>query len=248
MRDPQYETITRYKRHREMLLREIGDFVDVLCASERRLIAEVNAYTAHRHAQDPCVRARRRREHLEMVLRNDATLALFQRRWLVVLFVHEEGPLRLGYEDDFFLVPVAELGLVRVAEASRLLLIEKAAGRAAVFKALDERLDLRSRGEASRLPSDPPWELNDTRLERNFAIEDPIAVRVCKNDTRPEGYAQRIAAEAYSALRDSVGYREGRRLPPHPPGNRDAERWKQITKGIRDRWPKLDRTLGPFPI
>jgi hypothetical protein len=248
MTDRQYETIELYKRHREKLLPEIDEFAHALAAADQRLKADLDAYTAHRHVRDAKLRTRRRREYFDYLLRHDADLTAFQRRWRVVLFVSEQARIRLRFVDDFFLVPVESYGNIRAIDASRLLVVEKAAGRAAIFKALDQRLDLRAQGEVSRLPSDPPWELDDIRRERDFSREDPIAVKICKNGIRPNDYAQRVAARAYGTLAERVGYREGLRLPPHGPGNRDVDLWDRITKGIRHRWPKLDRTLGPFAV
>jgi hypothetical protein len=248
MKDKQYETIERYKRHRERLLLEIAEFADALGAADRRLMTDLNAYTAHRSIRDAKLRTRRRREYIDFLVRSDDDLAAFQKRWRVVLFASKQARIRLCFVDDFFLVPVAPYANVRTLEDSRLLVVERAAGRAAVFEALDQRLDLRSPGEVSRLPSDPPWELVDTRGERDFSKEDPIAVKICKNGIRPNDYAQRIAARAYEKLAERLGYREGIRLPPHGPGNRDVDLWDRVTKGIRHRWPKLDRTLGPFAV
>ncbi len=272
------ELQSRYKSHRERLLRLVKKFEMERKRLEDAFLAEVRAYSPLQdpsehperykkwRAAPPKLRAAfkplsagmsqeqrefRRREYLAHLINRSEEAVSFQRKWLVLLHPAPAPPLALTFSDDFFVETTAKLSerhhLIGRVHPSRLLIVDEAAGQNAVLDELKKCLKKRVKGEVSRLPSDPPFDIDRTD-GRDPVAEDLIIVRLCANQAQPPQHLpQSVAAEAYPNLAQRVGYSPGEsRIPNKKQGTPDAKHWSRILKAVGKRWPKLRRVIGPF--
>lgn len=256
------DLVTRYKQHRVALLREVLAFDDALASLKERLLGIADEHmgrvakiatpsrTRKSSGRNEAARLRRRRwdEYLAYLLASDDEAVALQRTWRVLLIPSTAAVRDVEVLDDYFLDPVTTFGEHHVALAQlypeRFLLIDRGAGMKPVHRALYDHLDIRGPREPSRLPSDPPFVLDDPSGAHDFAREDLATVRLCMNGSVPRDFAQKVVAEVYPSLAHRCGYVPGRRrLPPRSP---NATEWARFLKVVRRRRGQLAPVLAPL--
>jgi hypothetical protein len=257
---PAAEPLHQFRRHRELLLRQIGSFVGALKEIETRLVARLFKSRGYRTGvffendplggrplrMEPNQLARRQRERIEWEVDSDPEAIAFQRRWRVLIVATHQPGLGLSFLDDFFLEPsvAPDSPYLRLGSVypGRFVIVDRQAGRNAVEEALTKKLRNRPKGEVSRLPSKPPFEL---QAGRDHTTEDVEIVRVCGNGNMPVDFDEVIANKLFRDVARRAGWRQGRRLLNHAPVEAAAE-WTRHVRRVRKRWLKLERVLGPF--